>query len=121
MYLRVWGRGPFIVWEKFLFQVNSPSNTLTTFNTLVNCLLPAYFMNTFKCLFAGNKEKGRILKRVFQENKACQIFRKTNISYPLIRTCTCEYQGIRIADVVFDNSYFPSLSEVDKSKKTKKK
>ena len=25
-------------------------------------------------------------KRVFQENKARQIFRKTNISYPLIRT-----------------------------------
>ena len=30
---------------------------------------------------------GRI-SRVFQENKACQIFRKTNISYPLIRTRT---------------------------------
>ena len=26
--------------------------------------------------------KGRISKRVFQENKACQIFRKTNISSP---------------------------------------
>ena len=34
------------------------------------------------------KAKGRILKRVFQENKARQIFRKTNISYPLIRTRT---------------------------------
>ena len=34
----------------------------------------------------GNKAKGRISKRVFQEYKACQIFRKTNISYPLIRT-----------------------------------
>ena len=105
-------------------------------------------MNTFKCLFVGNKEKGRILKRVFQENKACQIFRKTNSSYPLICTRTYEYQGIRnvcISEklgvlcvletpvlrfalfpnyrriVVFDNSYFPSLSEVDKSNKTKKK
>ena len=27
----------------------------------------------------GNKAKGRISKRVFQENKARQIFRKTNI------------------------------------------
>ena len=27
-----------------------------------------------------------MLKRVFQENKERQIFRKTNISYPLIRT-----------------------------------
>ena len=26
----------------------------------------------------GNKVKGQILKRVFQENKACQIFWKTN-------------------------------------------
>ena len=43
----------------------------------------------------GNKAKGRISKRVFQENKAHQIFRKTNISYPLIRRRTCAYQGVR--------------------------
>ena len=36
----------------------------------------------------GNKAKGRISKQVFQENKVHQIFRKTNISYPLIRTPT---------------------------------
>ena len=30
-----------------------------------------------------NKAKGRISKWVFQENKARQIFRKTNISCPL--------------------------------------
>ena len=35
---------------------------------------------------AGNKAKGRISKRVFQEDKAHRIFRKTNICYPLIRT-----------------------------------
>ena len=39
-------------------------------------------------MFAGNKAKGRISKRAFQENKAPQIFQKTNISYPLIRTRT---------------------------------
>ena len=33
----------------------------------------------------GNKAKGRIAKRCQQENKARQIFRKANISYPLIR------------------------------------
>ena len=32
---------------------------------------------------------------VFQENKADQIFRKTNISYLLIRTRTCAHQGVR--------------------------
>ena len=40
----------------------------------------------------GNKAKGRISKQVLQENKARQIFRKTNICYPLIRTRT--YQGV---------------------------
>ena len=33
-------------------------------------------------------------KRVFQENKARQIFRKTNISYPLIRTRTKLFQWL---------------------------
>ena len=35
------------------------------------------------CDCVGNRAKRRISKRVFQENKARQIFRKTNISYPL--------------------------------------
>ena len=40
------------------------------------------FLNFLKSLeFVGIKAKGRILKRVFQENKARQIFRKTNVSY----------------------------------------
>ena len=43
----------------------------------------------------GNKAKGRILKRVFQKNEARQMFRKTNISYPLINTRTGVYQGVR--------------------------
>ena len=48
-----------------------------------------------KMHFVGIKAKGRISKRVFQENKACQIFRKTNIFYALIRTRTYVYQGVR--------------------------
>ena len=43
--------------------------------------------------FVGNKAKGWISKRVFQENKARQFFRKTNISYPLICTRTCGTGG----------------------------
>ena len=42
----------------------------------------------------GNRAKSRIskrLKRAFQENKAREIFRKTKISYSLIRTCACAY------------------------------
>ena len=41
------------------------------------------------------KAKERISKRVFQENKSHQIFPKTNISYPLIRTRTSAYHGGR--------------------------
>ena len=40
--------------------------------------------------YVGNETKGRISKRVFQESKARQIVQKTNISYPQIRTCTCQ-------------------------------
>ena len=40
----------------------------------------------FLYYFVGNKVKGWISKRVFQENKARQIFRETNISYPTMRT-----------------------------------
>ena len=51
--------------------------------------------NKAKCDVVGNKAKGRISKRVLKENKARQISEKTNISYPLIRTGTCAYQGVR--------------------------
>ena len=32
-------------------------------------------------------------QQLLEKNKARQIFRKTDISYPLIRTPTCAYQG----------------------------
>ena len=47
------------------------------------------------CSFVGNKAKGRISKRVFQENKAQQIFKKSNVSFTLIHTRRCAYQGVR--------------------------
>ena len=57
----------------------------------------------FTCIliFVSNKAKGRLSKRVFQENKTCQIFQKKNISYPLICTHTCAYQGVRNVRVCF--------------------
>ena len=62
-------------------------------------LLVPYIYSCWQCLlrkransiigkFVGNKAKGRISKRVFQESKARQNVRKTSISYPLIRTRT---------------------------------
>ena len=41
----------------------------------------------------GNKAKGRISKRVFQENKARQIFRKKNLSDPLIHHLLVHIRG----------------------------
>ena len=47
-----------------------------------------FLQNTYgQLLLVGNKAKERISKRMFQENKARQNFRKTNISYPLIHVC----------------------------------
>ena len=46
----------------------------------------------------GNKVKRRISNRVFQENKARQIFRKTNISDSLILTCTPIFRKTNISD-----------------------
>ena len=34
---------------------------------------------------------------MFQENKTRQIFWKSDFSYPLIRTRTCTYQGVKYA------------------------
>ena len=38
-----------------------------------------------------------------------QIFRETNISYPLIRTSTCAYQGVR--NVSFSENFAYVLNE----------
>ena len=67
------------------------------FNAIYNIffLINLHFLALLIGEIVGNKARGRIWKRVFQENKARQIFRKTNISYPPIRTRTFAYQGVR--------------------------
>ena len=56
-------------------------NTLSSENGLMISLIMGY---NFKVV--GNKAKGQLSRRVFQENNVRQIFQKTNISHPLIRT-----------------------------------
>ena len=51
-------------------------------------------LELLSCLCVGSEAKWRISKRLLQ-NKTCQIFRKTNISYHLKRTHTWVYQGAR--------------------------
>ena len=58
----------------------------------------------------SNKGKGRILKRVFQENKARQIFLKRNISYPLdTHTYVCVSLGKKSS--IFEKFGAPCLFE----------
>ena len=55
--------------------------------------------------FVGNKAKGRISKRVFQENKARQILRKTIISGHLIRTRLFEICPFALLPTIFYNTF----------------
>ena len=59
--------------------------------------------------FVANKAKGRISKRLFQGNKARQIFQKTHISYPLICIRTCVCQGVRNVRFSGNLAYFVFL------------
>ena len=52
------------------------------------CLNKTNSDENIAAVIVGNKAKQRIPKRVFQENKASQIFRKTNLSYPPLRRRT---------------------------------
>ena len=56
-------------------------NTLSSENGLMISLIMGYNFQ-----FVGNKAKGQLSRRVFQENRVRQIFQKTNISHLLIRT-----------------------------------
>ena len=58
--------------------------------------LPYEKTKIYKNQVVGKKAEGRISKRVFQENKARQIFPNPNIVYSLIHTCTCAYQGVKM-------------------------
>ena len=60
------------------------------FARLLFGLLEKYDVKFHVTEIVSIKVKGRISKRVFQENKARQIFQKTNISYPMIRPRTYE-------------------------------
>ena len=58
------------------------------------------------------RQKGRISKRVFQENKGCQIFQKTTISCLLIRTHTRESLETMRKLCVSTNFHTKKLGEI---------
>ena len=75
------------------FAVNRDISLLQIFDVTVSVASCLNFVgNIYGSCFFRNKAKGRISKRVSQENKIHLIFWEANISYPLIRTA---YQGVR--------------------------
>ena len=69
--------------RELLPKITFQPSLLKRRHNLSSCFGVAYLLMKKKNVyqFVGNKTKRRILKRVFQENKARQLFRKTNISY----------------------------------------
>ena len=65
-------------------------------------------------IFVGNDAERRTTKWMLQEIKARQVFRKTNISYPLVRTCI---SGGEKCSIPITSELFPitSLRKVSKS------
>ena len=84
-------------WEWIIGKIFFVSFSLALGDNNSSILFSSFrFWNRFETLhFVSNKAKGRISKWVFEENKARQIFRKTSISHPVIRTRLCAYQGVR--------------------------
>ena len=60
---------------------DQPFSTSAKCSEKLTPLMPTLILCDVVQCIVGNKVKGRISKRVFQENKARQIFRETNISY----------------------------------------
>ena len=52
-------------------------------------------LNTGATFTSVIKQKGESQNGCFEKTKHAQIFRKTNIYYPLIRTSTQAYQGVK--------------------------
>ena len=93
-------------WQQHLrCMLAVPTSTITmvafpqkTFSLQFNKNILSIFDKYMEChesQFVGSKTKGRISKRVLQENKARQIVQKTKAFYPLIRASRCAYEGVR--------------------------
>ena len=68
-----------------------------------------FFFKSVVLLFTIDSELWHLISKVSFIQYVRRIFRKTNISYPLIRTRTCAYQGVR--NVSFLESFAYVLNE----------
>ena len=88
-------------------QKHFPLQLINSVNIDISMLKPLNNFMGFKTgHIVGNNAEGRILKQVFQKNEARQIFRKTNISYPLIRTRKYHTFPLRISNRVSRETIF---------------
>ena len=81
----IWGRKLRGIWSRIIHDIRVKKSFLFWLCSNIKKVQICIFAVPH---FVGNKVKRRISKRVFQENKARQIFQKTNISYTLIRKRT---------------------------------
>ena len=79
-------------WKQHMVRVLETKSDFNNLSYIPNLAFLSAVLCLISLVVVGNKAKGRISKRVFQENKARQIFRKTNIFYPQIRTRTWLYK-----------------------------
>ena len=80
--------------EIFKISMKTPGKLLN----LVGVVLPRWlnFLGDFSWIISSvTMQKGESQGGCFKKTNCSQIFRKRNISYPLIRTRTCAYQGVR--------------------------
>ena len=91
-------KGSLIKYVRKIFRKTNVSNPLMRTRTCVMVNISIYGKMHF-CSYPLNssavREKGESQNEYCKKTKACQILWKTNISYPLIRTDACAYQGVR--------------------------
>ena len=78
-----------------LFRIiYSDQNTSVWMQLIIDWFLYKWLIRKERVNSLVIRQKGESQNGFFKKI-ARQIFRKTIISYPLIRTCTCAYQGVR--------------------------
>ena len=87
-----------MIWNRYFIQ------TLVLY-LLINIARRSLWKRHSLSLLVGNKAKGQIWKRLFQENKGRQIFRKSNISYPLIPVRTSEIRHFDLVSTYYNNEH----------------
>ena len=82
--------------NRFMRNSNNKSDArkITILLSAFSCISCIFFNHRHHQHFDGNKAKGRTSKWVFKKTKHVKFSEKRSF-YPLIRTCTCAYRGVK--------------------------